>query len=201
MQICRQKKKKRRKGGSLQSFLKIKTFTNYGLETEKEEFLFYQVAPTNISVLSKANIEVKIRHLMMVLSQIPDIEIICTDSSECFDENLHYLAERIEREANENVKKLLEKDVRFLDQIQMEMATSRQFLFVMRLKGLKPEQVFQTANRIEKTLAEQGFEVSRMGKDDVKRFFAIYFDASRSGDLIPDVDGLQFLGKEGEDVL
>lgn len=55
--------------------------------TQKGELLFYLVSPTNISVLSYVNIEIKIRHLMMVLSALPDIEIICTDSSECFDDN------------------------------------------------------------------------------------------------------------------
>ena len=78
---------KKKKGRSVQELLGIKTFTKYGLATTKGELLFYLVSPTNISVLSHTNIEIKIRHLMMVLSALPDIEIICTDSSECFDVN------------------------------------------------------------------------------------------------------------------
>ena len=35
---------------------------------EQGRALFYLVSPTNISVLSHINIEIKIRHLMMVLS-------------------------------------------------------------------------------------------------------------------------------------
>lgn len=77
---------KKEKGRSVQELLGIKTFTKYGLATTKGELLFYLVSPTNISVLSHTNIEIKIRHLMMVLSALPDIEIICTDSSECFDD-------------------------------------------------------------------------------------------------------------------
>ena len=64
----------------VQDFIGVKTFTKYGLVTQKGELLFYLVSPTNISVLSYVNIEIKIRHLMMVLSSIPDIEITCTDS-------------------------------------------------------------------------------------------------------------------------
>ena len=75
----------------VQELLGIKTFTKYGLTTTKGELLFYLVSPTNISVLSHTNIEIKIRHLMMVLSALPDIEIVCTDSSECFDDNKAYL--------------------------------------------------------------------------------------------------------------
>lgn len=87
---------------------------------------------------------------------------------------------------------MLEKDIRFLDDIQMEMATARQFLFIARCKGMKPEQVFHSANRVEKVITEQGFEVRRMKKEDIKRFLAIYFDASVNGELMPDTDGKQF---------
>ena len=92
------KQQKKRKGRSVQDFIGVKTFTKYGLMTQKGELLFYLVSPTNISVLSYVNIEIKIRHLMMVLSSIPDIEITCTDSSECFDDNKAYLSDR----ANKN---------------------------------------------------------------------------------------------------
>ena len=125
-------KQKKKKGNSVQDLMGIKTFTKYGLKTNKAELLFYLVAPTNISVLSHTNIEIKVRHLMMVLSAIPDIEIACTDSSECFDDNKAYLQMRNEEEINSKVKKILKKDVEFLDQIQVEMATARQFLFIAR---------------------------------------------------------------------
>ena len=60
-----------------------------------------------------------------------------------------------------------------------------------RCKGMKPEQVFQSANRIEKVISEQGFEVQRMKKNDIKRFLAIYCEASMNGDQMPDADGEQ----------
>ncbi len=191
---------KKKKGRSVQEVFGIKTFTQYGLATNKGELLFYQVSPTNISVLSSANIEIKIRHLMMVLSAIPDIEIVCTDSSECFDNNKAYLQGRLSEEPNPQIRRLLKKDVDFLDSVQMEMATARQFVSIARCKSLKPEQVFQYANRVEKVISEQGFEVRRMKKPDIKRFLAIYFEASLSGELLPDIDGEQFfnLDEDGE---
>lgn len=196
MAVTKQKKKK---GNSVQDLMGIKTFTKYGLKTNKGELIFYLVSPTNISVLSHTNIEIKVRHLMMVLSAIPDIEITCTDSSECFDDNKAYLVDRIDEEMNPKVKKLLKKDVEFLDQIQVEMATARQFLFVARSKAKKPEQVFQMANRVEKVITEQGFEVRRMKKEDIKRFLALYFDASFNGEHMPDIDGEQFFEVNDED--
>ena len=193
---------RKKKGRSTQELTGIQDFTRYGLATNRGELLFFLVSPTNISVLSHANIEIKIRHLMMVLSAIPDIEITCTDSCECFDDNNAYLQGRLQEERNPQVRRLLEQDREMLDRAQAEMATARQFLFISRCKGMKPEQVFQAVNRIEKVISEQGFEVRRMRKSDIKRFLAIYFDASMNGGQLPDTDGGQYFeaaydGSEG----
>ena len=188
---------KKRKGRSVQQLLGIQTFTKYGLMTDNGELLFYRVAPTNISVLSAANIEIKIRHLQMVLSAIPDIEIICTDSCECFDDNKAYLHRRAMAESNPEVRGLLLKDKEMLTSMQAEMSNARQFVLVKRCKGMKPEQVFVAMNRVLKSVSEQGFEAQRMDKADIKRLIAIYFGASMDGDLMPDVDGGQFF--EGVD--
>lgn len=185
--------RRKSRGKSVQDLLSIKTFTNHGLKVGKEELIFFNVQPTNISVLSHTNIEIKIRHLLMVLSAVPDIEISCTDSSECFDNNKSYLKNRIEDEKNSNVRNILAKDIDFLDSIQAETSTARHFMFIARCKSAKSEQVLQKANRIEKIISDQGFEVSRMSKNDIKRFLAIYFDASMNGDLIPDYDGEQYV--------
>ena len=191
---------KRKGKSSTQELIGVKRFTKYGLLTEAGELLFYQVSPTNISVLSHTNVEIKIRHLMMLLSAIPNIEFACTDSCECFDDNKIYLQSRIEEEPNGRVKLLLKKDLEMLDEMQSEMATARQFMFVIRCKALKPEQIFQTANRIEKRISEQGFEVRRMSKEDIKRLLALHFDASLSGELMPDYDGEQYFEEnENED--
>lgn len=192
------KKKVKRKGRSVQDLLGIKTFTKLGLQVGKDELVFFSVQPINISVLSYENIEIKIRHLMMVLSAVPDVEISCTDSCECFDGNKAYINERIEEEQNEKIKKLLRKDYEFLDEIQSDTATARQFVFVVRCKGTKYEQNRTVANRVEKIISEQGFDIDRLDKSQIKRFLAIYFGASKNGDNIPDYDGLQYV-KDDED--
>ena len=184
--------KNKRKGRSVQQLLGIQTFTKYGLLTDNGELLFYRVAPTNISVLSAANIEIKIRHLQMLLSAIPDLEVVCTDSCECFDGNKTYLHRRATEETNPHIRALLLKDREMLTGMQAEMSTARQFVMVKRCRGMKPEHVFVAMNRVLKSVAEQGFEVQRMSKADIKRLVAIYFGASMDGDLMPDSDGSQF---------
>lgn len=195
--IMAQKEKKN--GASVQTLLGIKTFTDYGLSTNKGELLFFLITPSNISVLSTAAVEIKIRQLMLTLSALPDVEIVCTDSSECFDENKAYLIRRREEEPNAKIKKLLGKDLEFLGEIQLEMATARQFMFVARCRNMNPVQVFNYANTVQKTVSEQGFDAHRMTKAEIKRFLALYFDVSLRGECMPDVDGMQFFaGKEKE---
>ena len=188
----RQKKKKWRRF-SVQDLIGAKNFTRYGVLTAWGEVVMYQVAPTNISVLSTANIEAKIHSLAVLISTVPNLGIICSDSSECFDANKSYLQARLETETNPCVRILLKKDIEFLDSIQVEMATARQFFFVARFKNLKASQVFSESTQIEKSIAAQGFEVKRMRKPDIKRFLALYFDAYMNGELMPDYDGEPYL--------
>ena len=190
------KDNKKKKKNSVQELIGIDTFSKRGLKTRNGELVFFSISPTNISVLSKENIQTKIWHLMMVLSAQPDIEITCLDSCERFDDNKSFMVDRLADETNPLVKKCLEKDIEYLDNIQIEMSTARQFMFVVRFKREKEEQIFNQINRVEKAIAEQGFEVKRMGKDDIKRFLAIYFGTSMQGELIPDIDGKDCFDEE-----
>ena len=190
--------KLKRKERSTQELIGIKNFTRYGLNTSRYELVFFSVAPTNISVLSAASIETKIWHLMMVLSTVPDIEITCLDSCECFDGNKQFIRQRLEEEQNPMVRKVLEKDFEFLDNIQVEMSTARQFMFVARIKKDKEEQVLQSINRIEKAISEQSFEIKRMKKNDIKHMLAIYFGAGMSGETISDIDGEKYIEEATE---
>jgi energy-coupling factor transporter ATP-binding protein EcfA2 len=180
---------KKKKGRSTQELIGIKGFSTYGLATNRGDLIFYLVSPTNISVLSAANIEIKVRHLKAVLQAQPDMEIACLDSCECFDENKQYIKERLQEEDNPAVRAVLEKDLDFLDNVQIEMATARQFFFAIRIKIGNDEQTFNQANRVEKIISEQGFEVKRLKKADIKRLLGIYFGASMNGELMGDHDG------------
>ena len=190
------KRQKNKTGASLQSLLGIKRFTEYGLLTTRAELIFFHVTPTNISVLSNSSVEAKINKLRMLLGVQSDLEIICLDSSECFDENKGYLLRRRLEENNTRVRKLITRDAVFLDEIQMEMSTARQFMFCLRCRNMKPQQVFRYANDAEKAIAEQGFETHRMSKDEIKRFLALYFESAMYGESLPDADGLQYYKKK-----
>lgn len=187
---------KKKNRNTVQELIGIDTFSKRGLKTKNGEIVYFVISPTNISVLSNENIQTKIWHLMQVLSAQPNIEITCLDSCERFDDNKTFMVERLSEEKNPAVKQCLEKDVDYLDNIQIEMSTARQFMFSVRFRREKEEQIFNQVNRVEKAIAEQGFEVKRMDKDDIKRFLAIYFGASMQGELIPDIDGKDCFDEE-----
>lgn len=178
-----------KKNNGVQGLIGLERFTRFGVKSDKAEIAFFSVEPTNISVLSAANIDVKIHHLMMLLSTIPDLEILALDSCECFDTNKVYVKKRLQTEQNEAVRKLLQADYDFLDEIQVEMSSARQFIFAVRFRREKDEQIFNIINRVDKAISEHGFAAKRMGKSDIKRMLALYFGTSISGEDIPDIEG------------
>ena len=178
-----------KKNNGVQGLIGLERFTRFGVKSDKAEIAFFSVEPTNISVLSAANIDVKIHHLMMLLSTIPDLEILALDSCECFDTNKVYVKNRLQTEQNEAVRKLLQADYDFLDEIQVEMSSARQFMFAVRFRREKDEQIFNIINRVDKAISEHGFAAKRMGKSDIKRMLALYFGTSISGEDIPDIEG------------
>ena len=175
---------------STQALLGVKGFSRNGIQTNGHgEIVFYLVTPTNISVLSRVTVAQKVKHLMTLLTAQPDIEIVCIDARENFDDNKVYLDERYNDEPNGKIRELLLKDKTFLDDIQVQMSTAREFLFVVRLRNESDEQSFSLLNRIEKCINEQGFNCRRADKDDTKRVLARYFGIKTADTVIDDNDG------------
>ena len=185
----------------VQGLIGLERFTRFGVKTDKAEIAFFSVEPTNISVLSEANIDAKIHRLMMLLSTIPDLEILALDSCECFDTNKVYVKRRLQTEQNEAVRKLLQADYDFLDEIQVGMSSARQFMFAVRFRREKDEQIFNIINRVDKAISEHGFAARRMSKSDIKRMLALYFGTSISGEEISDIEGSENFDLEKQEVI
>ena len=186
----------RKRKTSVQKLLGLETFTKYGIKTDQFEYAFFQVEPVNISVLSQEHVAAKVQHLMQLLSTVPDLELIAQDDCECFDANKAYIRRRLEQEQNPAVRRLLEKDAAFLNEIQLELSSARQFLFVVRFRKEKEEQLFSQLGRVAKSIADYGFMAHRLTKPELKRMLALYFGTSISGECIPDVEGADYLQEE-----
>jgi hypothetical protein len=181
---------------SVQEFIGIKEITENGVITINQgELVLFRIKPINIAVLSQTTISAKVFSLMSVLKNISEFEICCLNSSESFDENKAFLLRRIEQEDNPIIKELCRKDLEFLDNIQIEMATAREFLIILHFRTEKKEEMASAKGRVEKILKEQGFEAKRTTKDDVKRILAVYFSQNVVTEQFDDVDGERWVLK------
>ena len=122
-------KNKAREKASTRQLIGARAVTEYSLVTHGQgELVYFIVKPSNISVLSEASVGARIYALMTVLKGVAEIEMLCLNSRESFEDNKRFLRSRMDKEDNPVVRKLLEKDQTHLDRIQVQMATAREFL-------------------------------------------------------------------------
>ncbi|MDL2232323.1 hypothetical protein LJC63_01915 [Ruminococcaceae bacterium OttesenSCG-928-L11] len=157
------------------------------------EIVYFLVQPTNISVLSSESLAARIYSLMNVLKGFAEVEMLCLDSRESFENNKRFLRERAMNEDIPEIRSLLEQENRHLDRIQVQMATTREFLIIVRLRDQKKQEVFPYLGRIEKLLSEQGFKVRRADGEDIKRLLAIYFEQNVTTEHFEDFDGERWI--------
>lgn len=164
--------------------------TDYCLQTYGHgDIVYFLVEPTNLSTLSEESVRARIYALMTVVKGMAELEFMCLNSRENFDDNKRYLRDRLQTEGQSAVRKLLEQDLAYLDQIQVQMATSREFLILVRLREEKNNEVFPYLSRIEKSLKEQGFVAKRADKADIQTILAIYFEQNVTTERFEDYDG------------
>ena len=189
----RQKEKQKQ---STRDLIGIDDLTDYSIKTSYGELVYFIIHPTNISVLSESTVSARIYALMTVLKGIAEIEMLCLNSKENFDENKQYLKRRMDAEPNPVIRKLLQMDSTNLDRMQVQMATAREFLIIIRLnKGEGKEQkdkasdVFPYLSRIEKSLKDQGFTARRADNADIKRLLGVYYEQNVTTEKFEDYDG------------
>lgn len=193
MKNNRQKEKQKQ---STRELIGIDDLTDYSIKTTYGELVYFIIHPTNISVLSESTVSARIYALMTVLKGIAEIEMLCLNSKENFDENKQYLKRRMDAETNPVIRKLLQMDSTNLDRMQVQMATAREFLIIIRLnKGEGKEQkdktsdVFPYLSRIEKSLKDQGFTARRADNADIKRLLGVYYEQNVTTEKFEDFDG------------
>lgn len=190
-------KKKRRKKQSTRELINTKTITDYSMQQYGgDEIVFFMIQPQNLSVMSHENIGSKIFALTNVLKGLADIEMICLNSRDNFEDNKLFLRRRIEEEANEKIIHLLKKDLLHLDKIQIQTATARLFLLAVRIKPNDQVEILQLIHRIEKLIKLQNLSVQRASKDDLKNMLAVYFEQNVTTDRFEDIDGERWYQNE-----
>lgn len=198
-------KRQNRKKKSTRQLINTKAVTGYSLATYRgEEIAYFIVQPTNLSVLSPESLSARVFALMNVLKGLAEFEMLCLDSRESFENNKQYLRRRIAEEEVPEIRTLLERDARHLDMIQVQTATAREFLLLVRMRDLKKQEVFPFLGRVEKMVREQGFKTRRADADDIKRILAVYFEQNVTTEHFEDYDGERWIRlyepvREGDD--
>ena len=179
---------------STRQLMNTRRITEYSLETyDGDELVYFMIRPTNLSVLSESSVGARVYALMNVLKGVAEIEMLCLNSRENFEENKEFLRRRAEEERNPVIRQLLERDQIFLDRIQVQMATAREFLILIRLRNQKGKDVFSYLDRIEKSLKEQGFDSRRADEEDIKRILAVYYEQNVTSEKFEDFDGQRWI--------
>ena len=179
---------------STRQLMNTRRITEYSLETyDGDELVYFMIRPTNLSVLSESSVGARVYALMNVLKGVAEIEMLCLNSREDFEENKGFLRRRAEEERNPVIRQLLERDQNFLDRIQVQMATAREFLILIRLRNQKGKDVFSYLDRIEKSLKEQGFDSRRADEEDIKRILAVYYEQNVTSEKFEDFDGERWI--------
>jgi hypothetical protein len=187
--MSRKKKNDERQRQSTRQLIGIDGISEYSLLTGHGELVFFSIRPTNISVLSDSSVAARIYALMTVLKGMAEIEMLCINSRENFEDNKTYLKARTEAENLPAVRKLLELDAVSLDRLQVQMATAREFLIIVRLRKDKGSDAQSYLMTIEKSLKDQGFTVRRCGSEDIKRLLGVYYEQNVTTEKYEENDG------------
>ena len=163
-----------------------------------DEIVLFLIQPTNVSVLSREGLKARINALMHVLKGFAEVELLCLNSRESFENNKRYLTERMAEEESVPIRTLLEQDLRHLDEIQSRTATSREFMLLIRPHGIGEREMYPYLNRLERMIREQQFAVRRAGYEDLKRILAVYFAGDVISEGYDDFDGQKWLFKNGQ---
>lgn len=183
------KKNAERERQSTRQLIGIDGISEYSLLTSHGELVFFSIKPTNISVLSDASVAARIYALMTVLKGQTEVEMLCINSRENFEENKSFLKARTNAENLPAVRKLLELEAVSLDRLQVQMATAREFLIIVRLKREKETDVRSHLMTIEKSLKDQGFTVRLCESEGIKRLLGVYYEQNVTTEKYEDNDG------------
>ena len=178
--------------------MNLKAITERSLITlQGDEVVLFLLEPTNVSVLSREGLRARVNALMHVLKGFAEIELLCLNSRESFEHNKQYLTSRMEQEPVPQIRALLEQDLRHLDEIQSRTATAREFVLLVRPRGIDEKEMYPYLNRLEKMIREQQFTVRRADREDLKRILAVYFAGDTVSEGYDDFDGQRWLMKDG----
>ena len=182
---------------STRKLLNLKWVDKFGIYTyDKSMHCYFWINPLNLSVLSNDVILTNIYGMINLLKGCETLEILAMNQRENFERNKAFLKSRIEKEENKEVRMLLQSDLIALDEMQSETAASRMFLIKVQFKKTKDFNVVNDLNRLEKTFANNGFEISRCSLEDLMTMLAVYAEQNFTSTVFDRIDGERWIINE-----
>lgn len=172
----------------------ITAVNDHSLTTGHGELVCFLLQPTNISVLSDTSVSGRIYALMNALKGLPEVELLCLNNRENFEENKNFLRNRADSEGNPAIRALLLQDIIALDQMQIQMATARAFLVLIRLQKETPQEAEAYLSRIEKAWKDQGFHIRKASHEELTRLLGVYYAQNVSAEQYEAYDGQRWEG-------
>ena len=196
----KKKNKQNKKLKSTRELINARTISDDSLKLfNDDEIVFFIIQPQNLSVMSQENIGAKIFSLTNVLKGLADMEMICLNSRDNFEDNKIFIKRRISEETDQVIINLLKKDLYHLDQIQTQTATSRLFLLAVRIKLNDQVETVPLIHRIEKLIKLQNLQVEKANKEQIKNMLAVYFEQNVTSDQFEDYEGMRWYPNDIEE--
>lgn len=163
------------------------------LVTSGERLAFILMTPVNLNVLSSVTIRSRINKLADTIKTLGSVDFLCINSSQSYDSNKRYLTDLKEREQNDTLRELDEKDIEFFDNIRVSMATSREFLAILRFRPKDtPDHVRDISRKARDIMKDNGMSVRQAISTDTKRLLAIYLEQNIFEAEMQDFDGERY---------
>jgi hypothetical protein len=191
--LNRKQKKELRQRQTVRQLMGIDQLTDCGVKTAHGELVFYLVKPDNLSVLSDEGIRGRVLALTNLLCRMPEVRLLALDSRESFQRNKDSYHQRLEREENHALRKLLMDDCAHLDEIQATTASAREFALVYRVERQDGTSGSIDLRQMEKNLRDLGFRARLAGEQDIKRLLAVYYQQDVTTEWFENYDGERYL--------
>lgn len=164
------------------------------VQTEHGDLLVYiLIQPDNISVLGSGVVLEHIRNLQNILQDTAELELLCLSSAQSYEENKRcYRRLAARTAANSIIAELCAREIEYLDEINLNMSTSREFAVILRFAGRPLDEVRHAVMQFMQLLREHRFHVHIAQGDEIKRMLSIYYVQDIYSDTVPDTDGEQY---------
>ena len=179
---------------STRQLLGISSISPKGIErNDGDIIIYYQIQPTNLSVLSSEIIKNKVYELLDLIRENKQLEITCLDSRESFKENKIFLKQRINAETNPKLKELLREDLVAIENESLDTNGKRTFLIGLRFVAGQLKDLESILARFNSLALSNGLQLHQLSQQETMTLMAVWFKQDVTTESFENMDGRRFI--------